>query len=81
MDIASHASVAFDVVRGTWRDAALSPALRQGIVGNLLENLIRDRSRNEVDAILRGFDEFARKVLRSDAARSYLRSWRRGHFI
>ncbi|SCB54124.1 Transcription elongation factor, GreA/GreB family [Bradyrhizobium shewense] len=77
---ASHLSVALGVVRSTWYDIALSPTLRQGIFGNLLENLTRDRTLGDVERILAFFDRFAQMV-DSGSLRRYLRSWRRGHFI
>lgn len=80
-DLASHVSVALGVVRRTWNDISLSPTLRQAIVGNLLENLIRDRRQSDAELVLQSFDEFARLVLKNDAIRRYLRDWRHGHFL
>jgi hypothetical protein len=80
-DIASHTSVALGVIRQTRFDLSLSNTVRQAIVGALLDGLIRDRSRQEIDAILQAFDEFAQLVLKDNSMRLYLRDWSRGHFL
>jgi hypothetical protein len=80
-DLTSHISVAFELISPTWRDESLSPTLRQAIVGSLLENLIRDRNRSEVTAIIQTFDDLAVSVVKSENLRRYLRDWLQGHFI
>jgi hypothetical protein len=80
-DLTSHISVAFELIHRTWRDESLSPTLRQAIVGLLLENLVRDRNRSEVTAIMGTFDDFAASVEKSENLRRYLRDWLQGHFI
>jgi hypothetical protein len=80
-DVASHVSVALAVVRRTWLDISLSPTLRQAVVGTLLNALIRERDRHDIELILQSFDEFAQLMLKSVGLRGYLRGWRRGHFL
>jgi hypothetical protein len=79
-DLQSHVRVAFDVVKQTWSNTALSPTVRQGIVGNLLDNLIRDRSKDELEAVIKAFDDLA-SMTRNESLRRYLSDWRRGHFL
>lgn len=80
-DLPSHMSVALGVIRRSWFDISLTRTMRQAVIGSLLDGLIRDRSREELDVILQGFDEFAQRVLKDSAVRQYLRDWRRGHFF
>jgi len=80
-DLPSHTAVAFGVIRRTWFDTSLSHTMRQGVIGSLLDGLIRDRSRQEIEAILRALDEFAQLVLKDNGVRRYLHDWRRGHFL
>jgi tetratricopeptide (TPR) repeat protein len=80
-DLRSHVAVALGVVRQSWFDMSLSHIVRQAVIGSLLENLIRDRSLQEVEVVLQAFDEFAQLALKDNAVRRYLRDWRRGHFF
>lgn len=80
-DLASHVAVALGAINRTWMNATLSPTLRKGIVGNLLDNLTRDRRAAEVEWVLQNLEEFGQLVLKSTEFGGYLRDWRTGHFI
>lgn len=80
-DLPSHVNAALRCIRHAWNDRRLPDTLRQAVVGQLLENMIRERTKDHVAAILNRFDDFGRRVLRDDSFRQYLRDWMRGHFI
>jgi hypothetical protein len=80
-DFPSHFPVAFEIIGMTWGDRSLTTTVRQAVVGNILEKLTRERRREEVVAIIKAFDDFAKNAVGSAGLRQYLRVWLRGHFI
>jgi hypothetical protein len=80
-DLRSHLGVAFQTIAATWVDLSLSSTVRRAVVGRLLENLIKERSRDQVNAIVRSFETLGRTIIRDPEFQDYLVAWLRGHFI
>jgi hypothetical protein len=79
-DSLSHLSVALQTIAATWRDRSLSWTVRQAVVGKLLENLIKGKSRDQVNAIVSRFETLGRTI-HDPEFQNYLVAWLRGHFI
>jgi tetratricopeptide (TPR) repeat protein len=62
-DLASHIRVALETIRATWTKRNFVPILRQAIVGNLLENLTKERPISHTGIIMRAFSDFGIHVL------------------
>jgi tetratricopeptide (TPR) repeat protein len=77
----SHINVALSCVADTWSNIRLSPTLRQAVVGNLLENLSKDRPTGHLMMVVAMFLQFGRDVLLDQSFISYIRDWLRWHFI
>ena len=77
-DLLSHLGVALGAVAQFWRDMSLSPTLRAGAVGRILENLCRERSPATAHTILA---EFFTAFGGEPRLTSYLHDWMRWHFI
>jgi hypothetical protein len=80
-DLASHLSVAFGAIQSVWRNDALSFTVRQAAVGELLENLRRDRPIEQIWALMREFLQFGQLTLRDNRFVDYVVDWLRFHFI
>ena len=80
-DLPSHVSVAARSIEACWNDDKKPEVLRQAMVGALLENLTKGQTIENVAAIIVGFVEFGRTVLKDGAFIQYLNDWLRGHFI
>ncbi len=80
-DLASHTNAALRCIKPTWPNESLSFTLRQAVVGELLNNLIKERPLEHVALILRTFEDFGSSDLRDMSFIGYLKDWVRGHFI
>jgi hypothetical protein len=80
-DLPSHINAALRCIQVSWHDSRLSSTVRQAVVGDLLNNLIRERPVDHVSIILATFEDFGRMQLRDMAFKQYLTDWMRGHFI
>jgi hypothetical protein len=80
-DLPSHIGVALQAIVVIWNRKDLSWVVKDASVGFLLENLCKERSLQEIHAILIRFDRLGRDVLNSDDFRRYLRNWSIGHFV
>jgi hypothetical protein len=77
----SHVNVAARAIEVTWNDESLPLVLRQAMVGALIENLTKGKSTDNVTAIMAGFVQIGRDVLKDSTFLQYLADWLRGHFI
>jgi tetratricopeptide (TPR) repeat protein len=77
-DLPSHMGAAVNAAAQFWMDNGLSPTLRAGAVGRLLESLCRERPIETARQILLRFFTMFRRDERFVA---YLSDWMRGHFM
>jgi hypothetical protein len=77
----SHIGVALEAVQLTWRDRLLSVTLQQAMLGELLQNLTKDRTLEGTRAVLEGVAAVAKHELRDPQVVRYVGDWLRGHFL
>ena len=80
-DLRSHLNVAFSAIRDTWKNKTISWTARLAIVGTLLGDLLKERPRDQMRAIVGAFLEFGDKSLGDPDFRNYIGGWVRGHFL
>ncbi|WP_441277894.1 tetratricopeptide repeat protein [Tardiphaga sp. 172_B4_N1_3] len=80
-DLPSHVSVALGVIAAMWVDERLPYTARLAIVGQLLSEVIKNRSHEELVRTLIEFVSFGDRQLNNRHFREYIFDWVRGHFL
>lgn len=80
-DLGSHINVALKALAFIWQSKTIPDVAKLAIVGELLSNLVKERSMPEIQKILGAFVRFGDLNLRDFRFRQYLVDWGRGHFL
>jgi tetratricopeptide (TPR) repeat protein len=80
-DLNSHLKVAFGAIQQFWKNESIPWTARQALVGTLLGDLLKDRSRHDLIAILQTFLQFGDRELNDPNFTRYVSDWTRGHFL
>jgi tetratricopeptide (TPR) repeat protein len=77
----SHTAVAAEAVALGWNDRSLTETIQHAMLGELLDNLTKGRSLEEIQSIITRLAAFTDRRLRGRSIINYIDAWLRWHFI
>jgi hypothetical protein len=80
-DLRSHVDVSFGALKIIWHNKNIPDVAKLAIIGELLTNLVKERSIQEARQILVEFSRFGQRVLGDRRFSNYVADWGRGHLL
>ena len=80
-DLSSHVNAALKALAFIWRSKTIPDVAKLAIVGELLNNLVKEQSILEIRKLLGEFVYFGEHILRDFRFSRYIIDWGRGHFL